>query len=158
MKNTLKEMNYEIKMISRYRSLVISKYYLIISLLLGFIFTLYKGDTSAPLYILISYMIILLFNSIIIGKNPPKEQAYIFTEVIKKYNYSFEGYIINNNSFSIMLLVLIMWQITYKNIIYVPEYIYLFPSFILCSFILIKLFLSIFYNIKIRICLYYNYF
>jgi hypothetical protein len=157
----IRTMNNEIKTISKYRALMIGKYYMTLCLILSFFILGYQNYTDIPVYILLFLYIlppVLSFAlrdyikryNIKILQNISNITPFILSTLKKKYCYSRVNNISNSISFFIALILLSLWQYNYYNI---SDRISIFclysPAIILVSSVLIRYSSIIFYYFKL---------
>lgn len=148
MKQNTKQINYEIRAFSRYRALLISKYYITIFLLL-FLLNL-PLDQHSAIYILIILNIFPFVFTQVFKEHIKAEKPFLLIMLKNKYRYSRIHYLSNSFSFLLALVLLCFWQLSLNHQTTDSIYNMFFPIFLLISSIILRIFCYIFYQIKIR--------
>ena len=160
-------MNKEIRAIAYYRALIISKLFLSFTLLAV---ALYLGLLRLP----ISPIYIMLF----LNALPPifsftandyykkshnkilqdiiKEDPFLLGSLKRKYKYTKLRYVTNSVSYLISLFLMALWQYSYSQQHYLPDYLKSIPIILLSSGIMIRLLGNWFYQLKLRYDLSHN--
>ncbi|MHB8132416.1 MAG: hypothetical protein ACYDEX_25975 [Mobilitalea sp.] len=160
-------MKKEIRAVSNYRALIISKYYLtsvlgITSLYLGFL-----RYAMSPLYILLLLNIlppILVLAFLDYGEkynvkvllSITKDSPFQLRNLKTKYNYSKLRYVTNSVSFLFALILIGLWQFNYNTSVNINTGLLKLPIIILTTCISIRFLGAIFYQIKIHYDLSHN--
>ncbi len=154
-------MKNEIRHISRYRALTVSKYYLclvlaIISVYLG-IYNFPSTPSLSILFILAILPPILAFiikdyaqkskNKFI--KNISQESSFLLSTLKKKYKYSKINYFTNSITYLICILLICIWHISFKRINYINETLEKLPVLTLITGLTLRYVLVIVYRIKL---------
>jgi len=160
-------MKKEIRAVSNYRALIISKYYL--TALLG-ITSLYLGFlryAMSPLYILLLLNILPPVLVIAFNDYGKKYNVKVLLSIIKdapfqlrnlkmKYRYSKLHYVTNSASYLFALILIGLWQYNYNTSANINTGLLKLPIIILTTAFSIRLLGVIFYQIKIPYDLEHN--
>lgn len=152
-------MNNEIRVIARYRALIISRYFitlllLIMSLYLGFI-----RYALSPFYILLALNVIpTILNNVFkeyTGKSKllmeiTKEQTFKLIYLKGKYKYSRLNYVSNSIAYLITLLLICLWQYNYSTSGNIYKIIVYVPAIILVTGVFLRLLGNVFYLFKLK--------
>lgn len=160
-------MRKEIRSISNYRALLISKYFISISLVISSFFVGYYGYAASPVYILLLFLVlpsILTFafkdystrleNKIL--KNITKDNPFVLNSLKRKYSYSKVNFVSNSVIFFFILLLILLWQLSLYRIVYVNPIILYQPTMIITSGVMLRIILIIYYQIKLPYDLTHN--
>lgn len=160
-------MKKEIRLISQYHSLIISKYVITFCLFICSYFIGYWDYAMSPVYIVLLLnvfppLLVYIFSQNI-HKNSNKfyheliiDTPFILSSLKKKYHYSREQYIANSISFLFSLLLLILWQYNYLTWTEIDLRVLYLPSLIVIIGILVRFIGIIFYQIKLPHDLFHN--
>lgn len=158
--------NNEIRILSKYRALLLSKYYLTavlgaISVYLGM-----KHYAASSLYILIVLQglpPILTYALKEHYKKPSKKTKKIFQDfpfelnyLKRKYKYSRQNYASESVSYLISGILICLWQINYTNTPGLNLYLHRLPLFTLASALLLRFLAVIIYRLKLPFDLMHN--
>ena len=160
-------MKKEIWMISNYRALIISKYFLSLCLFIAFYFARFFQYIMSPMYILIvlnAFPPILSFafkdyakkNDNKFSIYATKERPFLLNSLKRKYNYSRVNDISNSLTFLLTLLLLSLWQYNFNTLHNIPNKLIYLPSMIVITSVILRLFGIIFYKIKLHYTLIHN--
>jgi hypothetical protein len=152
-------MKSEIRAVSGYRALIISRNY--ISLLLGIV-SLYLGFIKyavSSLYILLLLLAlppILRFALLDYSKKNPsrfiagitKDIPFKLNFLKEKYKYTRLNYISNSISYLFALVLICLWQLNYRSRTDIATFLIYVPEFILVSGLLLRLLGAAFYRLK----------
>ena len=160
-------MKKEIRAVSNYRALIISKCYLtsvlgIASLYLGFL-----RYAMSPLYILLLLnilppILVIAFHDY--GKkykvkvllSITKDTPFQLSSLKKKYKYSKLSYVTNSVSYLFALILISLWQFNYNTSVNINTGLIKLPVIILITGVSLRFLGSLFYKIKIRYDLSHN--
>jgi len=160
-------MKKEIRIISKYRALIISKYYLFLLLILVSLYLGMINYAMSPLYI----AIILYFLPMIVGfalKDYAKkyrhkilisiieESPFLLNHMKSKYKYSKLNYISNAIAYVIALLLIALWQYNYSTMVRINPFLQIIPVLILFSALTLRYLGIIYYQIKLHYDLSHN--
>ncbi|MDD3172816.1 MAG: hypothetical protein PHF63_04020 [Herbinix sp.] len=160
-------MKNEIRAISKYRALILSKYYF--NIILGFV-TLYLGALRRPIS---SFYIFLFLNflppifSFALKDYAQKYNNKIIRDIMldnpfqlnnlkRKYNYSKMSYVANSASYFISIILICLWQINYSNTENINVFLNKLPIFILATGLILRFLAVIIYQIKLQYDLFNN--
>lgn len=160
-------MKTEIRSISGYRSLIISRISLSICLTASAFYVGILGYPSSPVYILLMLNLLPSILSYIFKDCAKKYKKPFFQYIIedpvfnlrilkKKYHYSRLGYITNSLSFIIALILLIFWQYYCNTLQTLNLFIIYQPTLIIITNVLIRFFCIFLYRIKLPFDLSHN--
>lgn len=158
-------MKNEIRAIAKFRSLIISRYFitlllLIVSLYLGFI-----RYALSPFYILLALNVLpAILNNVFkeyackskLLSDITKDQPFKLNYLKGKYKYSRLNYVSNSISYLITLLLIGLWQYNYSNSGNIKELIIYIPAIILVIGVLLRFLGNVFYQLKIHYDLSHN--
>ncbi len=153
-------MKKEIKSISGYRALILSKVYICILLTIS---TLYLGIhriSNSPLYILLILLILPSIISYVLQDYTLKKQNHFIINLIqeppvllnslrKKYRYSRVSYLSNQIAYLITVLLICLWQISNMKDMYLSDLLCKLPLLILTTALTLRFLLAILYSFKI---------
>jgi hypothetical protein len=153
-------MKKEIRAVSNYKAMRISKYYISICLFLSAYVVGYFDYAASPVYILLVYLTlpsILAFAFQDYAKRyhnkfiayATKEEPFLLNSLKQKYHYTRTGYTSNSISFVFILILLCTWLYNLSTIVNVNLIVFFLPVIIIAGGVLIRLFGSIIYQIKI---------
>lgn len=161
MNNKAIVMKNEIRTLSKYRSLILSKYYLsitlgLISLYLGVM--RYSASSLYILLVLISLPSILTYMLSDLAKKSKyvfitkfnQDSPFLLSYLKRKYRYTKTKYIANSISYFITLILLCLWYINYSSSKYMQPYLIKIPIYIMVSAILFRLLVIFFYQHKLH--------
>lgn len=160
-------MKKEIRLLSQYRSLMISRHFLtlILSVIaIGFSFFHYN---MAPLYTVIllnAFPPVLTYairDNIKNARNPlliavAKDETFLLEHLRKRYRYSRLSYLSNSITFLIAILFMALWQYNFSTKAPVPHYLERLPVIILSAGLLLRIIGIPFYRIKLHYDLTHN--
>lgn len=167
MNKTAIAMKKEIRSVSNYRALLISKYYLNTVLL---IITLYLGMIN---YAVSSFYVLLMLNllppilsagfkdfntkyDISLMKRIVLDSPFLLNSMKKKYRYTHLRYITNSISYIIAFLLLAIWQYSYNRTDNLLPRLAFVPLFVALSTLILRITGSIFYRLKLRYDILHN--
>lgn len=150
MNKRLNQMNYEIIQFSKYRSLMITKYYLMIMLFLSSNFYIYLRYSAIPLYIFISLVFLPMLFGELFDKFIPKENSYLLSTLRKKYQYTHKKYYGNNIGYFYIVFLLMLWQFRYQIKPPIISFMTYYPVFLIFSSFAIRFAGIIIYTSKIK--------
>ncbi len=160
-------MKKEIHLLSKYRSLMISRYFLTLVLsIIAIVFAFFKYN-MAPLYTVIllnafppvlSYIITDYIKK---TKHPlliefTKEEAFLLINLKMSYRYSRMKHLTNSVTFLIAMVFLALWQYSFSTWAVIPSYLKKLPVSILCASLLLRALGIPFYQIKLHYALIHN--
>lgn len=166
-KKRLKMMRKEIRQIANFRALNISKYYMSICLAITFLLLSFAGFTESALYILLILNIMPAVLSYIIKdaatqgnrkfpKSMVEEQPFILRNLKRKYHYTKLNYITNQVSYTITMILLLLWQYNYTTKGGIQSNFTYVPTGILLSSFAIRIFCILIYFWKLPNDLFHN--
>lgn len=152
-------MQNEIRLISKYRSLIISKYYLTLLLSLTSLFLGLMQLPVSPLYILLLLNVLppILSLAIIdysqkhnnkILCNITQENTFQLDTLKSKYKYSNMNYFSNSTTYLITILLICLWQINYNNAESINTLLRKLPLVILISGLILRFLSVLIYRAK----------
>lgn len=150
MNKRLNQMNYEISLFSKYHSLMITKYYLMIMLFLSANFYIYLRYSAIPLYIFVSLVFLPMLFSELFAKFIPKENTYLLSTLRKKYKYTHKKYYGNNIGYFYIVFLLMLWQLRHQIKPPVIDFMTYYPIFLIFSSFIIRFVCIIICTSKIR--------
>jgi len=167
MNNKAYAMKNEIRAISGYRALIISKFFLSVSLILSTLYIGFFGYQISPFYI---FLVLNLLPPILsyalkdyvkryqfkLLKQIAEDTPFHLSTLKKKYHYSRLGYVTNSISFLFSLVFLFLWQYNCSTTPNTISTILYQPTFFILTSILIRFTGIIFYRIKLPIDLVNN--
>ena len=153
-------MKREIRLISSYRSLMIGKYFLNLSLAFSIYQVVIHRLAISPLYILFLLNVlppIITFCIIdynhkhdnIKFKDFTYDRPFLLTTLKKKYNYHINLYLSNSISYLFSLVLLVLWHINYFYISKPNYWIVYLPIFIITSSLFLRIGVYWFYRLKL---------
>ena len=160
-------MKKEIRLLSQYRSLIISRHFLTLILSITAIgFALFNYN-MAPLYTVIllnafpPILTYAILDNVKNAKKPlltavAKEETFLLEHLKKRYRYSRVNYLSNSVTFLIAMLFLALWQYNFSTMALVPTYLRKLPVIILSSGLLLRIIGIPFYQIKLHYDLTHN--
>ncbi len=160
-------MKKEIRLLSQYRSLIISRNFLTLILsvtAIGFSFFHYN---MAPLYTVIllnAFPPILTYaiqDNVKNARYPflitvAKEETFLLEHLKKRYRYSRLKYLSNSITFLIAMLFLALWQYNFSTKASVSPYLQKLPVIIMAAGLLLRIIGIPFYRTKLRYDLTHN--
>lgn len=160
-------MKNEIRQIAKYRGLILSKYYLCIILTAA---TVYLGIYRFPASSLYVVLFLIVLPPIITSllkdysqkhqnrflKHAIKEEAYLLSNLKKKYNYSGLRYIANQCAYLICMLLICLWQINFSRLEPAGSFVEKLPFAALISGLTLRYLAVIIYRIKLPYDLMHN--
>lgn len=160
MKSKAISMKREIRTISKYRALIISKYYFAFLLISTSLYLGLLKYAMSPLYIVIVlYSLPPILNSLIrdyTQKNNSKflinivtDEPFLLNNLKSKYNYSKLNSFTNGISFFIALLLIGLWQYNFSTIVRINELLQIVPILIFSTGLILRYLGVIFYQIKL---------
>jgi len=160
-------MRKEIRIISNYRAVLISKFFIIICLAISSFFVGYYGYAASPIYILLLFLIlppILSFafrdysarfdNSFF--KYIAKDTPFVLSSLKRKYSYTRVSYMSNSILFFFTLLLIFFWQYSLTSIGNINPIVLYQPNMIISGGILIRFIAIVYYQIKLPFDLSHN--
>lgn len=106
-----KKMNYEIYRVAFFRATVLSKYFLIIILIIFYTYCSIKQSTVVSIaYIILLSLFIPFTLEMLFGEKPKSEEPVVFPALRKKYHYIADHKKINNTTMLLLYLILMLWQ------------------------------------------------
>jgi len=161
MQNKAYQMRKEIRLISKYKALGLSKNFMSICLVISTIYVSLQRYPVSPLYILFLLHVlppILSFaikdyanryhNKILIYLS--KENPFLLSALKRKYHYSRINDSSNTFSFYFTLIMLILWQYNYITMYYIESWHLYIPVIILSVALFIRSIGTIFYQFKLH--------
>ncbi len=160
-------MKKEIRQLSQYRSLIISRHFLTLILSITTIAFVTGNYNMAPLYTVILLNIFppvleyAISDNIKNAKLPflialAKEETFLLSHLKKKYQYSRVKYLSNSVTFLIAMLFLALWQYNFSTKALVPPYLQKLPVIILSSGLFLRIIGFPFYQVKLHYDLTHN--
>lgn len=148
--NLLKKMNHEIFETAFYRGTIMSKYILVLILIVFYTYTIYKlAPVKAIIYILFLIFILPFFTQALLSSVPIKDEKPHFPSLRKKYSYTKKNKRIQSNVMLAVYMILIIWQRSY-----VPQYqtldLYYYPTYMLALSIVTRIILTLCYYLYIK--------
>lgn len=146
-----KEMDLEIKNLSKYRSLIISRWFINVELFLFTFYLVMNMKSITTMIIILAFNISIMIIRDMLSSRLKKEKV-IFSMLRKKYGYSKLDYVTQSIAYAWCIFLMVLWQITLSKVM--PYDIYFLnytPTFIILISLLIRIIGEIFYNIKIRL-------
>lgn len=150
MVDKLKQMNYELYMVSRHRSLIITKYYIFSALAFAFFYASAKAYPLIPLNIIISYLLLLLFNKVLFLNRQIKSEDFLLTTLIEKYHYTTQACSTNSNAFTAFIVVLMFWQLMQNKRSFPETFYSIYPCLLIVSSLILRIVFFIFYRFKLQ--------
>lgn len=160
-------MKKEIRLLSQYRSLIISRHFLTLILSITALgFSLFRYNL-APLYTVIllnAFPPVLAFAISDTGKKTSKplliaitkEESFLLEHLKQRYRYSRLNYLSNSITYLIAILFLALWQYNFSTTSPVPPYLLKLPVVILSAGLLLRMIGIPFYQIKLHYDLTHN--
>lgn len=156
----LKIMRKEIRQIAKYHALIISRYYMTVCLAISFLLLAFVGFTESALYILLILNLMPSILSYILHDASTKrnskfllslvsDDSFIFTSLKRKYHYSNLKYITNQVSFTVTLLLLLLWQYNYITKGGIQSNFTYLPTVILVSSVALRILCTLIYLWKL---------
>lgn len=160
-------MKAEIRSISNYRALIISRISLSICLTASAFYVGILGYPASPLYILLMLNLLPSILSYIfkdcamkyrnrLFKFITEDPAFYLRILKKKYHYSHLNHVTNSLSFLIALVLLIYWQYYCSTLQTINLFIIYQPALIVIINVLLRFFCIIFYRFKLPYDLSHN--
>jgi len=160
-------MRKEIKIISNYRALLISKFFICICLIIASYIVGYFGYATSPVYILLIFMVLPPIFSFAFKdyskkfnynflKNITEDAPFLLINMKRKYNYSRVGYVSNSITFIFTLLLLCLWKYNLNSIDHTNPLIIYLPNIIIAGGLLIRIIVIIIYQVKLPYDLSHN--
>lgn len=153
-------MRNEIRVISGYRALVLSKYYIITVLSLITIYLSVVRFAASSFYILIT---VVVFPPIL--KSAVKDyskghnnrflteflldKSFQLTALKKKYHYTRANHVINSVTYLITIFLICLWQINYSMAINLNPFLRKLPFLVLITGLTLRFLAVIIYHIKL---------
>lgn len=161
------QINNEIRLIARYRGLIISKYYFIMILSLITIYLSILRLAPSSLYILLIMVVMVPVLKSIQKEISIKHHNRFFAEfqqeipfilgsLKQKYKYSGINSFANSTAYIIMCLLICLWQIRYSLSMDLNPYLRRVPFAILVTGVLLRFLSVIIYRIKLPHDVMYN--
>lgn len=158
MNNNTMDINKEIRSLSNYRALLLSKYYISVLLLIVSIYLVIKKYPASSFYILIilyTFPAILNFALSDYAKKYKsklllritKDIPFILQSLKNKYKYTQLNYISNSITYLLCMLLLFLWQISYSKSS--EGLLSLVPYIIIVSGIAVRIIFLIIYHFKL---------
>ncbi len=160
-------MKNEIRQISKFRGLLFSKYYLCFVLsVITFISGIYKFPLT-PLYVLLFLILLPPIIAFTLKDYSQKssnkillrllfEETYMLNNLRKKYKFSKIGYFVNQCAYLISMLLICLWQISFKHLSITNSLIEKLPFLLLITGLIIRYLAVIIYRIKLPYDLMHN--
>lgn len=147
----LKNLNYEINTLSKYRSLILSKHFITATLLISVYYLTIHRYTLSPVSIaLVLNVFPPILKSQLVEKFK-KEHVFKLKLLKKKVQYTRLDYIANLISFIFTLFLILLWQINFNGLIHKSIFIKIYPSLVLFGSLFIGLLSFFYYSIKMRL-------
>ncbi len=160
-------MKYEIRTVANYRGLMISKYYLAVSLLLTSLYLGFLRYNLSSLYILFILAVFPYALSAGLrdcsskGKSSflarlASEKRFLLSNLQKKYKYTHISHTANSIVYPIILILIGLWQFRNGSVPGMDDYLRNLPAFLLLTGLLLRLAATIFYRLKLPYDLSHN--
>lgn len=160
-------MKKEIRLLSQYRSLIISRHFLTLILsITAMVFSFFRYNL-APLYTVIvlnAFPPFLTFAISDYSKNArkplliaiTKDESFLLEHLKKRYRYSRLNYLANSLTYLIAMFFLALWQYNFSTTSPVPPYLQKLPVIILSTGLLLRMIGIPIYQIKLHYDLTHN--
>lgn len=153
-------MKHEIRNVSGYRALIVSKYYFITVLSLITIYLCILRLAASSLYILLSPVLLPSVLNYVIRDHAKKSHHKLWNEILQerpfclsilksKYGYSRLNYVSNSITYLVTILLTGLWQLNYSLTENLSPYIDKLPFFVLISGLTLRILAVIIYQIKL---------
>ena len=150
MNNNLKAMKHDLHLISHYQSLKLSRYYIIITTIIGTVYQSVQKYSASSIYILMASVLMPGILSYFIKSTQDRYTIVCLLTLKQKYNYTesnYKGHIYGAVLYSILLAI---WQISNIRSPFNDTFINFYPSFILVSYFIIRFVSHIIYFYKLQ--------
>ncbi|MDF2539030.1 MAG: hypothetical protein K0S76_2051 [Herbinix sp.] len=160
-------MKKEIQAVAHYKALRITKYYLIIALILSTLLTGYSGYPSSSFSILFVFLVLTPILSFTLkdysSRNDNKflkaltqDPPFYLNTLKKKFRYSKVQYTAETISFYFTMLLLFLWLYHLRSYEHINPLVLYQPVIIIISCIILRVFAGIIYKLNINYDLMHN--
>lgn len=144
------KLSMEIFLIASYCGLMKSKYILLVVFVIISFFNMYLGYTPTSIYILMVLVFLPYIITQVLQNRRVEEGTLTLSSYAKKYHYSKIVSIANNLTYTLVILLILLWILNFKTYPHKHLWFSKVPSAMMIIGISSRILITIYYTLKIK--------